>query len=241
MRRVHAFALPLTFAAALIAGCGRDAADREYFLALDGEEKGMGREQQMAHVSTAIALQPRRAWYYELRAGYETDRRDYAAALADLDRTIAMADRPYVRFFRGLVLCQSGRYAASLADFDSAIAGQPANDQFYRGRSLARAATGDVAGALSDAEHVVAVAPQRAESFHARGVALEMLGRDRDALSDFDRAAAMRPELVYVAEARLRVLRRMRNDGAIAAAERTVAELRYRQAGCAACLDPFRY
>jgi tetratricopeptide (TPR) repeat protein len=241
MRRIESIGLAIMLATVPLAGCGRDAADREYFTALEGDEKGLSREEQIAHISRAIALAPRRAWYYELRAGYETDHRDFAAALADLDRAIAMIDRPYAHFSRGLVLCQSGRYAASIADFDTAIARQPTNDQFYRGRSLARAALGDAVGALNDAERLIALAPQRAESYHARGVAFAMLGHDREALADFDRAAAIRPELVYVADARVRLLRRMGDEIVTAAAMRQAAELRERESGCAACLDPFRY
>jgi len=48
---------------------------------------------------------------------------------------------------RGLVTCELGHAPQSLADFDNAIASQPANTQFYRGRSLARSATGDAADA----------------------------------------------------------------------------------------------
>ncbi|HTM01518.1 MAG TPA: hypothetical protein VL503_10400, partial [Candidatus Omnitrophota bacterium] len=83
----------------------------------------MGRAEQLEHLETAIALQPRRAWYRETHAIYSIDVRRFAQASADLDTAIQLADRPYLRFLRGLVSCQRGAYEASLGDFDAAIAG----------------------------------------------------------------------------------------------------------------------
>jgi tetratricopeptide (TPR) repeat protein len=224
-----------------LAGCGHDRADREYLIALDGEEKGMTREEQIAHMDRAILLAPHRAYYYETRAGYRVDLRQFDAARADLDRAIALLDRPYARFMRGLVSCQVGEFKRSLADFDNAIARDPKNTQFYRGRSLARAASGNAMGALEDAERQVRDAPQRAESFYCCGVARALLGRERDAIADFDRAAEIRPELVYVIETRARVLEQVGEQERARADMAAAAAARVEQGGCAQCLDPFRY
>lgn len=234
-------AIVSALAVVALAGCSHDAADREYLDALRGEETGMTREQQIAHIDRAIQIAPSRAYYYETRAVYEIDLRQFDRARRDLDRDVELADRPYARFLRGMVRCQSGEFRKSLADFDTAIAGQPANTQFYRGRSLARASSGDAAGALDDAEHLVATAPQMAESFYARGVALSRLGQDREAIADFDRAIGIRPELVYPLDARAAAYERL-GDSRRAEEERRAADaLRAERQGCAACLDPFRY
>lgn len=225
----------------LAAGCGRDAADREYFAALGGEETGMTREEQIAHLDRAIQLAPGRSYYYDTRAIYWIDLRQFDRARGDLDRTIELAPSPYNYFLRGMATCQAGEAARSLPDFDTAIAQQPANTQFYRGRSLARAATGDAAGALEDAEHLVSGLPQQAESYHARGVALALMNRDGEAVADFDRAERIRPELVYVIEARARSLERLGDVSRAQADRETVARLRDERSGCAPCLDPFRY
>jgi tetratricopeptide (TPR) repeat protein len=228
-------------AASLVAGCGHDQADRLYLAALDGDETGMTREQQIANLDLTIQLRPDRAYYYETRAGYWIGLHQFENALADLDRDIALTPRPYAYFMRGLVLCQNGQIARSLDDFDTAIARQPANTQFYRGRSLARAATGDAAGALADAGQLVSGAPQRGESWYARGVALALAGRDREAVADFDRAAGIRPDLVYVVEARLQSLERLGEEARARADRDALPGLRDEYSGCAACLDPFRY
>jgi tetratricopeptide (TPR) repeat protein len=221
--------------------CGHDRADREYFAALRGEETGLTREQQIAHLDQAILLAPKRAFFYETRAGYWIDLRDFDRARQDLDRAIELVDRPYSHFMRGLASCQAGEIERSLGDFDTAIARQPSNGQFYRGRSLARSAVGDSTGALADAQRLVAMEPQRGESWYARGVARTRFGRDREAIEDFDRAAAIRPELVYVVEARARALDRLGDQDAARRDFEDAARMREEQAGCAACLDPFRY
>lgn len=231
----------LAIAIAAGTACGHDAAEREYLAALRGEEAGMSREQQIAHVDRAIQLAPTRPYYYETRAIYRIDLRDYARAHADISRAIELADRPYARFLRGLVTCEGGAFAASLPDFDLAIARQPGNTQFYRGRSLARAAVGDASGALQDADRLVARAPQMGESHYARGVALTKLGRDQEAIPEFDRAAAIRPELIYVLEARADAYERLGDSSRAAGDRRAAGAARAERPSCALCVDPFRY
>ena len=218
-----------------------DAADQEYFAALRGEETGMTREEQLAHLDRAVALKPDRASYRETHAIYSIDLRLFTAASADLDTAIALSDRPYLHFLRGLVACQRGEYATSLADFDRAIAGQPSNTQFYCGRSLARAALGDYPGAYADAQRLVAQVPQQGESHYALGVALAGLNRVAEAIRAFDESIRRRPELIYPLRARADAYERL-GDLVRAAEDRDEAARRDRDdSGCAACRDPFRY
>lgn len=227
--------------ASMVAGCGHDAAETEYIAALRGEEQGMTREQQIALMDRAIAIRPDRAWYYETRGGYRVDSKQFDRALSDFNRAIELAPRPYLYYRRGLTLCQAGRIGQSIRDFDIAIEGQSDNTQFYRGRSLARAALGNAAGALADAEVLVKNVPQQAESWYARGVALALLGRDADAVVDFAQARAMRPELVYVTEAQAAAFERLGQMDRANAARELLVEARERYENCAMCLDPFRY
>jgi tetratricopeptide (TPR) repeat protein len=201
----------------------------------------MTREEQIAHLDRAIAASPRRAVYWETRAIYRIDLRDFVRARADLDEAIRLDDRPYLRFLRGLVACQAGEPRRALRDFDAAIAGHPENSQFYRGRSLARTATGDPTRGLDDADHLVTVARQQAESHHARGLALAALGRHTEAIAEYDTALTQRPELVYPLASRARSLDALGRT-ALAHADRARAARRAEEeSGCAPCLDPFRY
>jgi tetratricopeptide (TPR) repeat protein len=106
--------------ALFIFACGSDEAHREYLAALRGDEDGSTYEERVAHLDRAIDLEPDRPAYYEARALMRIDRRDFDTASDDLDAAIALGDRPYLRFLRGLVRCQLGDCGAALPDFDQA-------------------------------------------------------------------------------------------------------------------------
>jgi tetratricopeptide (TPR) repeat protein len=234
----------LAMIAALLSGpvsCAQDPAEAEYFTALRGEETGMGRRQQLAHVERAIALQPGRAWYWETHAIYSIDVQDYETAAADLNEAVRLGDRPYLRHLRGLVACERGRYESSLADFDRAIAGQPKNSQFYRGRSLARSRVGRLQDALADARKLVEMVPQQGETWYALGEALTGLGRYGEAIHAYDESLRRRPELIYPLRGRAEAYRRM-GDERRAESDLEEAARREREGSTyAAVLDPFRY
>ena len=239
--------LALVFAAVLAwlvlgsVSCAMDPAESEYFTALRGEETGMGRQQQLAHVARAIALQPKRAWYWETHAIYSIDVQDYATAATDIDEAVRLADRPYLRFLRGLVSCQRGNYAASLSDFDRAIAGQPKNSQFYRGRSLARSRVGRYPDALTDARTLLRLAPQQGETYYALGEALSGLGQYREAIQAYDESLRRRPELIYPLQGRAEASSRSGDERRAAADLEEVARRERDGHLMAAYTDPFRY
>jgi tetratricopeptide (TPR) repeat protein len=231
----------LALLASTLSSCSRNPADREYLAALRGEEEGMSRKKQIAHIDRAIELEPRRAHYWETRAIYRIDLRNFDRAKADLDQAVKLQDRPYLRFLRGLVLCQSGRPEDALPDFDAAISGQPENSQFYRGRALALAAVGRASEALNDAERLIKAAPQMGESYYARGIALTKLGRDEEAIKEFTEALRRRPELIYPLRARADSYERT-GEPMRAADDRAEAAKREKERmHCAPCSDPFRY
>jgi tetratricopeptide (TPR) repeat protein len=234
----------LAMVAVLLSGpvsCAQDPAEAEYFTALRGEETGMGRRQQLAHVERAMALQPRRAWYWETHAIYSIDVQDYETAAADLNEAVRLADRPYLRHLRGLVACERGKYESSLEDFDRAIAGQPKNTQFYRGRSLALSKVGRFEDALADARRLVEMVPQQGETWYALGEALTGLGRHGEAIHSYDESLRRRPELIYPLRGRAEAYRRM-GDERRAASDLGEAARREREGSTyAAVLDPFRY
>ena len=94
-RTVQAIAVILVL---LCASCSHDPADLEYLEALRGEETGISRQTQIAHIDRAIALAPDRTQYWETRGIYHIDLREFSAAINDLDRAIALGDRPTFDF-----------------------------------------------------------------------------------------------------------------------------------------------
>jgi tetratricopeptide (TPR) repeat protein len=87
-----------------LAACGRDEAQREAMAAAEIADHGGPLEEQIAHYDRAIELAPERSSYWESRAGLRMSQCDNVRALADVDRAVELADRPYLRFRRGLIL-----------------------------------------------------------------------------------------------------------------------------------------
>jgi tetratricopeptide (TPR) repeat protein len=225
----------------LNAGCALDRAEREYMEALKGEETGISRQMQIAHIDRAIAQAPDRAHYWETRGIYHIDLREFALAVADLDRAIVLRERPYLRFLRGLALCEYGKFDRGLQDLEAAVAAEPANIQFYRGRGLARVEVERGEAALADGEHLVRLEPHVATSFYVRGKARAALGRHEEAIADFTEAIRLRPELVYPRIARSESYARI-GDSRRAQDDRNAANQAIRDHSlCAPCVDPFRY
>ncbi len=223
-------------------GCGfRDEADRLYFEALAGDKVGKPCEEMVLLLDRAIALRQDSASYYQHRAGYRIGMNDLPGAKADIDRAIALSDRPYLRYERAIIACKSGRCPEALSDLDAAIAAQPENTQFYRVRAIARVAAGMPEKALEDGERMVAQMPQHGESYYARGIARLALGQAQAALADLDTTLKLRPDLVYPLVSRADAYQKI-GDAARAAADRAEAARRSEGhdgcRGCGACNDP---
>jgi tetratricopeptide (TPR) repeat protein len=224
------------------AACGSknpnaDAAREEYFKALRGKDTNMSAREKMEHVSNAIRLDPDAPSYWETRAGYLAGERDFAGAESDLDRAIAIADRPYLRFLRGEVRCERGNFLEALRDADRAIAVQPENTQFYGSRVVIRLALKRPEEALGDAELMLRQ-KANAKAYYFRGLAEAGLGRWQNAVDDFSQSVRMRPELAYPLRARAEAYEHL-GDSVLAGADRINAE---RNAGSPAgwhpCLAP---
>jgi tetratricopeptide (TPR) repeat protein len=240
-RRAIVRVLRLVALVACVGSCGPDAADREHLAAVRGDEDGSTFRERIEHLDRAIALAPERPRYRESRALLLIDQGNFTSAKADLDDAIALGDRPYLRFLRGLVQCQLDDCFVAIPDFDRAIAEQPYNAQFYRGRALALVAVDQPDRAFADAERLIELSPQVGTSYYARGMAHAALGRHEAAIWDFDQALLRTPELVYPLRARARSHAAL-GDPDSADADRELADRRSREeSACAYCLDPFRY
>jgi tetratricopeptide (TPR) repeat protein len=168
-------------------GCDSTKAEarRQYFKALELSHTGAPLEDQLGYANRAVQLEPASAIYLELRAGLLFSVNRLSEARADFDRTVELADRPYLRYERANLLCALGEYAAALTDLDRAIGAQPSNTQFYPRRALARLAVGRVIDARADIEHASAI-PNGLAGSHARAAVLLMEGKPAEALVDLD-------------------------------------------------------
>ena len=207
--RGRALVLGWVAACALVA-CDSDrdtapaAARSETMKALALSKTGAPLEEQLAHLDQALRHSPDSAEILAHRASllFALDR--VPEARAGFDRAVTLADRPYLRFERADVLCALGEIDAALADLDSAIAGQPANDQFYPRRALARLAAGRIADARADVEHALAAGGSPGPRSYALAAVLLMESRPREAFAAVD---PIREHADETDAARVRVLR----------------------------------
>jgi len=114
---------------------------------------------------------------------------DAAAALADLDKALAVdpanrAARRERAYSRDLL----GDFAGARADLDHALALGGGNVVLFKERALALHGLGDVAGALADRTRVVEAAPDDAVALTDRAAEYLWLGRFGDAGADLDHA-----------------------------------------------------
>lgn len=227
--------------AVFVTACGNsdsneERAAQEYRVAVE-DENWITDEERLEHLNRAVRLNPGAVQYFEARAGLLAGFGRLIEAKSDLDRAIALADRPYLRFRRGFVLCDMRNYPAALADFDRAIAAQPANTQFYLGRSLARVAVGQLPEALADAEIMIKQAPLHADGYYARAVVLLAQGRAQESLAQLTRVVNERQELAYPHAMRARVNETL-GDYDAAQVDRAAANAA-NQGAVTGCLDPF--
>jgi tetratricopeptide (TPR) repeat protein len=182
-----------------------EAARREYFTALEGQEQWMPLEEQLEHINRAVQLDPQSPAYLQARAGYYASFGILDKAESDLDGAIALGSQPYLHYLRGAVRCERRKFTAAITDFNLAIEAQPRNTQFYVDRSIALTGAQRPKEALVDAAHVISEQPNSADGFYARGVARAALGQSRGAIEDLSFVISERPELAYPLFARARI------------------------------------
>jgi tetratricopeptide (TPR) repeat protein len=83
---------------------------------------------------------------------------------------------------------------AALADYDRAIALQPANAQIYVNRAVVRAIGGRESDALRDIDEAIGLNPSDGLSYGYRGLVLLRMGREAEAQPEFERCMQMQPD-----------------------------------------------
>ena len=134
-------------------------------------------EDEIQALQTARANAPRDAAYFFRFGTYKMDACDYAEAIANFDRAIALdPDNAETYHRRGIAKDGQGDYAAAIADFDHAIALAPDDGDIYHNRGVSKAEQGDYAGAIADYDRVIALDPINMAVHDDRAVAQAGLG-----------------------------------------------------------------
>ena len=143
-------------------------------------------DDEIQALQAARADAPRDAAYFFRFGNYKMDACDYAASVANFDRSIALApDDPAAYHGRGISKDGQGDYAGAIADFDHAIALAPDYADAYHNRGVAKSEQGDYAGAIADYDRVIALDPDNLAVYDDLAVAKAGLGGRSGAIADY--------------------------------------------------------
>ncbi len=119
--------------------------------------------------------------------------RDCNSALNDL--ALAPAQRAATFVNRGIVQMRAHNVSAAIADYDAAIATEPATAEAWINKGIAFVELGgrDIEAAALLTEGLARNPARPALAYYQRAIAYETLGRVRDAYEDYARAAALEP------------------------------------------------
>lgn len=133
-------------------------------------------------LQAARADAPRDAAYFFRFGNYKMDACDYAEAIANFDRALALAPNNSDAYHsRGIAKDGQGDYAGAIADFDRAIALAPDDADIYHNRGVTKAEQGDYSGAIADYDRVIALDPINVAVHDDRAIARAGLTDHADA------------------------------------------------------------
>lgn len=143
-------------------------------------------EDEIQAIQAARKDATRDAAYFVRFGTYKLDACDYAAAIANYDRAIALApDSADAYHNRGIAKDAQGDYAGAIADYDCAIALNPDDADAYHNRGVTKAEQGDYAGAIADYDRVIALDPDSVAAREDRAAAIAGQSGRAEAIADY--------------------------------------------------------
>lgn len=150
----------------------------------------------------AMELDPANAGYVLGRSRAHRQAGDFAAALADADRTVAMEsskgsdpDWAHAHAARALAFEGLGKWTDAVAAYDQAITRAPENPTWHDARCWARAMAGDYAGGKADCDRAFVLDPDSWNSYNSRAYIHYRLGNHAGAVADDDKAIEHLPAM----------------------------------------------
>ena len=141
----------------------------------------------------AINLNPRNAEGYFGRGTAYNELGDNQNAVADYDKSIAIAPNFYAYNNRGKAHFELGNYSKSLEDFNKAIQVNPQSTTAYYNRSKIYLAQQKYNLALADLNQAVEIDKNNFMPYIQRGAAYYVLGKLDLSLKDFNKAVKLNP------------------------------------------------
>jgi ankyrin repeat protein/tetratricopeptide (TPR) repeat protein len=143
----------------------------------------------------ANAQTPENNYYF--RAQERQRKGDYAGALADFDRAIALTPNDALAYGkRADARRAEGRFREALADYDRAIALNPGIETFFADRGKAKQEQGDLAGALADYDRALTMEPGDLNCLVDRAKTRLAQGDHAGAVADLTKVIGSNPNYV---------------------------------------------
>jgi serine/threonine protein kinase/tetratricopeptide (TPR) repeat protein len=163
-------------------------------------------DEAIRQLDVAVTKAPELAPLYRTRAQVHLLREDAKAALADLDKAVALeASKPSLglaedHLERGRILHRRKEYAAAVKAYDAAVAVQPRYARAHRLRAEALLELNCLPEALRSLDACLKDGPPDADAFRARAAVRTRLGQYPGAQTDYTRALELAPDAAtYVA------------------------------------------
>jgi tetratricopeptide (TPR) repeat protein len=165
-----------------------------------GEDFQAGRREAVAQFNQAVALNPRYANAYFMRAYVKDKLNDLQGALADYNQAIVLNPR-YVSAYNNRGNLKSYKLdnpQEALADYSQAIALNPKYaDAYYNRGNLKYQQLNAPQGALADYNHAIALNPKYAAAYNNRGsLKHSKLNDPKGALADYSQAIYLNSKYV---------------------------------------------
>ncbi len=190
--------------------------------------------QMQANMGTPPAIAPTSnltADDFFVAAQHKSERGDYAGAIGDYDRTLALNPTfNEVYFRRGIARSSLQDWQGATADYTRSIAVNPDYTEAYVHRGNIRNILSDWQGAKSDFNLALALNPYLSTAYLGRGVALCQLNQCQNGLRDYNRAIELNPSEASAYTSRGFAYYRLGNKQNAIANYLTAAEL-YRKDG----------
>jgi Zn-dependent membrane protease YugP/Flp pilus assembly protein TadD len=154
-------------------------------------------DEALADLDESVRLAPAASEPRLQRAHVQARRKEYDAALCDLDAVLFLVPEswPTVCIQQGDVWLEREEYDRAIEAYTEALSrgGQCALARCNRGLAYLR--KGDLARALADCDEAVRIAPNEAVAYNNRGTVLTKLGNYARALADLQAAIHLSPKL----------------------------------------------
>jgi tetratricopeptide (TPR) repeat protein len=149
----------------------------------------------IADLDRAIALDPKLAVAYQVRAKAKFEKGNRPGATADITRAIELDPVDALAWQNSATMEEhAGNHDRAIADATRALELDPRRTDAWYNRAVSRCSKGDYDGAIADDTRAIELDPSHSEAWGNRGLARNSRGDREAAIVDLTRAIALAPK-----------------------------------------------